>query len=72
MMADFSEGDTVKWEWGDGTAKGDVKKRYTQKVTVKIKGNEVTRDASDDEPAFLIEQDDGDEVLKSVSELKLA
>lgn len=31
---------------------------------------ERTRNASEDEPAYLIEQEDGDEVLKSGSELK--
>ena len=70
MSTGYNVGDKVKWEWGDGTATGEVQKRYTQKVTRKIKGTEVTRDASDDAPAYLIEQSDGDEVLKSHSELK--
>ena len=71
-MANISEGDKVEWNWGNGTGTGTVKKRYTQKRTVKIDGNEVTRDASDDEPSFLIEQDDGAEVFKSVTELSKA
>ncbi|MFP7571154.1 DUF2945 domain-containing protein [Marivita sp. S2033] len=65
----YSEGSKVKWDWGNGTGSGTVTKVYTQKITKKIKGSEVTRDASEDEPAYLIEQDDGDEVLKSQSEL---
>lgn len=68
----FSEGDTVAWDWGDGTAEGEIKKVYTQKTTVKIKGSEITRDADEDCPAFLIEQTDGDEVLKSASEVRQA
>ena len=68
----YSQGDKVKWNWGNGTGTGKVKKKYTQKITKTIDGNEVTRDASDDEPAYLIEQDDGDEVLKSGSELSKA
>ena len=43
--------------------------RFTSEVTRTIDGNEVTRDASEDEPAYMIEQEDGDRVLKSASEL---
>lgn len=65
-------GDKVKWNWGNGTGTGKVTKRYTQKITLKIDGTDVTRDADDDNPAFRIEQQDGDEVLKSESELEKA
>ncbi len=68
-MAKFSVGQHVNWNWGNGSAEGTIKERFTGKTTVTIKGAEVTRNASDDEPAFLIEQDDGDKVLKSSSEL---
>lgn len=67
-----SEGDKVEWDWGDGTATGTVQKTYTQKITRKIKGTEVTRDGSGDDPALFIEQDDGDEVLKLSSEVRAA
>ena len=60
----YSEGDEVKWNWGNGTGTG--------KITKTIDGSEITRNASEDEPAYLIEQEDGDEVLKSGSELKAA
>ena len=62
----------VEWDWGNGTGTGKVVKKYTRKTTLKIKGSEVTRDASDDEPAYRIEQEDGDEVLKSETELRKA
>lgn len=68
----FSQGDKVEWDWGNGTGQGEIKKVYTQKTTVTIKGTDVTRDADEDCPAFLIEQGDGDEVLKSASELRRA
>lgn len=68
-MSDFQKGRKVKWNWGEGTGKGRIVERFTKKVTRTIKGNEVTRNATEDEPAFLIEQDDGDRVLKSASEL---
>jgi hypothetical protein len=66
----YSEGTTVEWDWGNGTGTGTVTKVYTQKITLKIKGSEVTRNASKDEPAYRIEQQDGDEVLKSHDELR--
>lgn len=65
----ISVGDRVKWSWGNGEAEGMVTERFTQKVSRKIKGSEVTRNATSDEPAFLIEQDDGDDVLKSCTEV---
>ena len=71
-MADIDVGDEVEWNWGNGTGTGKVTERFTEKVTRTIDGNEVTRNASDDDPAFMIEQDDGDRVLKSGSELSKA
>ncbi len=68
----YSEGTKVEWDWGNGTGTGKVVKRYTQKITLTISGTEVTRDASEDAPAYKIEQDDGAEVLKSESELRKA
>lgn len=68
----YDQGSRVEWDWGDGTAQGEIAKVYTRKTTLEIKGSEVTRDASDDEPAYRIKQDDGDEVLKSHSEVRKA
>lgn len=71
-MSGYSKGTKVEWNWGSGTATGKIDTVYTEKVTRKIKGNEVTRKASDDEPAYYIKQDDGDAVLKSHSEVSKA
>ena len=71
-MATFSKGDKVKWSWGNGTGTGKITEIYTQKRTLKIDGAEVTRDASEDEPSFRIEQEDGDEVFKSSTEVEKA
>ena len=68
-MAEFSKGDEVEWNWSGSTAKGTIKETFTSDVTRTIKGSEITRKASKDEPAYLVEQDDGDEALKSASEL---
>jgi hypothetical protein len=62
-------GDKVSWNWGNGTAEGVIKQIYTKKVSKTIKGNEIVRNADEDNPAYLIEQDDGDRILKSNSEL---
>ena len=68
----YQAGTKVEWDWGNGTGTGKIVKKYTQKITLKLQGSEVTRKASDDEPAYKIEQDDGNEVLKSGSELRKA
>jgi len=65
----FSTDTTVIWNWGNGWGKGTVKEIYTSDVTKTIKGTKVKRNASRDEPAYLIEQQDGDRVLKSHSEI---
>jgi hypothetical protein len=60
----------VEWDWGNGTAEGYTREVFRNKITRTIKGTEVTRDASDDNPAYLIEQSDGDYVLKLHSEIR--
>lgn len=60
----------VQWNWGSGTAKGQIKERFEREVTRTLKDSEVTRDGSEDNPAYLIRQEDGDEVLKLGSELQ--
>ena len=72
MSAHFEVGDKVKWNWGSGEAYGEIRRVYTRKVTRIIKGSEITRNGTEAEPAYDIVQDDGDEVLKSQSELDLA
>lgn len=66
----FQTGQYVKWEWGNGYGHGQIKDRFEEEVTRKLQGSEVTKDGDSDNPAYLIEQDDGDEVLKRGSELQ--
>ena len=66
----FQTNQHVQWDWGNGTGKGQIKERFEREVTRTLKGSEVTRDGSEDDPAYLIKQEDGDEVLKLGSELK--
>ena len=72
MASGYSEGTKVEWTWGNGTGTGTVQKVYTQKRTLTIDGNDVTREASDDCPSYRIEQEDGAEVFKSHSEVTKA
>lgn len=71
-MANFSEGDTVKWSWGNGHGTGDIQSIFEEKTTRTIKGTEVTRNGTKDDPALYIKQDDGDAVLKLASEVEPA
>jgi hypothetical protein len=70
MAKAFEAGDKVKWRWGNGWGQGVVQEKFTDDVSCTIKGTDVKRQASSDVPAYRIKQDDGDEVLKSHSELE--
>ena len=72
MTDTYNKGTKVEWDWGNGTGTGKVQESFTSKVTRQIDGNEITRNADDDNPAYMIEQDDGDRVMKSHSELRKA
>lgn len=71
-MTTFRKGSKVEWKWGQGTAEGKVEARYADKVTKKIDGKSITRNATKDKPAYLVKQNDGGRVLKSESELHKA
>lgn len=66
----YKEGTKVKWKWGNGYGEGSVKSGFTEKTTRKIDGNEVVRNGSKDDPAYYIDSDDGNNVLKLHSELE--
>lgn len=68
-MTTYSKGTKVEWNWANGTETGKVAESFTEDVERTIKGAKIKRKASKDEPAYLVEQDDGDRVLKSHSEL---
>jgi hypothetical protein len=66
------KGTTVSWSWGNGTAEGTVVEVHHAKVTRTIKGSEITRNGTEDDPAYVIEQEDGSTVLKLRSEVSRA
>lgn len=72
MVSSYNVGDKVEWDWGIGTARGKIAKVYNQKITRKINGSEITREADDVCPAYYIEQKDDGAALKSHSEIRKA
>ncbi|MAY87381.1 MAG: DUF2945 domain-containing protein [Pseudooceanicola sp.] len=64
------KGSTVEWDWGNGTAEGKVTERHEDRIERKINGSYISRNGSSDDPALVIEQDDGQKVLKLVSEVR--
>lgn len=66
----FQTGQYVQWKWGNGTGCGQIEERFEREVTRTLQGSEITRSGDEDNPAYLIKQEDGDEVLKRGSELK--
>ena len=66
----FQSDQYVKWDWGNGTAKGQIRERFEREVTRTLQGSEITKQGSEDNPAYLIKQEDGARVLKLHSELK--
>ena len=65
----FQTNQYVEWDWGNGSASGQIEERFEREVTRTLKGSEVTRNGDADNPAYLIKQEDGDKVLKLGSEL---
>lgn len=62
-MRDLKKGDAVTWSWGSGIATGRIAEVFHERVERTIKGKDITRNASREEPAYLVVQEDGDEVL---------
>ncbi|WP_411837436.1 DUF2945 domain-containing protein [Paracoccus sp. ME4] len=60
----------VEWDWSGSTASGTIAEIFTKDVERTIKGSKIKREASPDQPAYLIEQEDGAKVLKSKSEIR--
>lgn len=72
MTKPYGAGTRVKWGWGNGTAKGEIDAVFTGSVTCMIEDSMETRNADPDNPAYLIQQDDGGRVLKSHGEVREA
>lgn len=66
----LKKGTKVYWNWVNRVAEGIVEEIFTKRVEREIKDTIVVRNGSEENPAVLIIQEDGDEVLKLASELK--
>jgi hypothetical protein len=69
MAVKYNPGDQVFWELERGTVYGEVIEVYTDTIRLALNGTLISRIATREEPAYLVEQDDGKHVLKSQSEL---
>ena len=69
MSNTYRSGQKVSWNWGSGTAEGKVAERFDRRVQRTIKGAKVVKNGTPDNPAYLIEQENGGKVLKRGSEL---
>lgn len=74
MLDDMTirSGTKVKWKWGQSWAEGTVDEVHHDDITRTTKGEEITRHGSQDDPAYVIRQDDGTVVLKLASEVERA
>lgn len=68
----YSEGDEVRWKWGSGYGRGTVQSVFTERTERKIDGETVVREGSEDDPAYYIRVEDGNNVLKLHSEVEKA
>ncbi|MGN6178885.1 MAG: DUF2945 domain-containing protein [Mucilaginibacter sp.] len=66
----MKKGDKVEWNWGRYKAEGSIEKEHEKPISKTIKRAKVKRNASKQEPAYEIKQENGNKVLKSESELK--
>ena len=66
------KGTKVTWKYGTGTASGKIESLHKEPISRTIKGSEIHRNGSADDPALVIVQENGDKVLKLKSEVKAA
>lgn len=68
-MATVKKGDEVTWKFGKSKAEGKVTDVKKEDVSKKTQGKTVKRKGSEEEPAVVIKQENGKEVVKSASEV---
>ncbi|OWP62444.1 DUF2945 domain-containing protein [Hymenobacter amundsenii] len=66
------KGTQVTWKYGTGTATGKIEETHKDSITRTLKGSEITRNGTPENPAYLIVQENGDKVLKLKSEVSEA
>ena len=66
------KGTKVTWKSGTGKGTGTVSSMHTSSITRTIKGSEITRNGTPENPALVISMEDGGKVLKLRSEVRAA
>lgn len=61
---------SVSWKYGSGTATGKVVRRYIKPIELTLQGSKIRRNGTPDDPALLIQQENGARVLKLKSEVR--
>lgn len=70
MTNSFRKGANVHWTWADDIAHGKIEERFERRVQRTFKGTKVVRNGSEEDPAYLIAQEDGTKLLKLGKELR--
>lgn len=65
----MKKGTKVEWKWGSGIAHGKIVEIHEEPVEKTIKGEKIKRNGTAENPALVIEQEDGGKVLKLQSEV---
>lgn len=63
-------GDHVAWKWGNGLAKGRVVSVHNEPTMLSTNGKNVRRIGTKNNPAIIIENKSGGDVLKLMSEVQ--
>jgi hypothetical protein len=69
MANAFRKGQKIHWNWGAHIAHGHVVERFERRVQRTIEGSRIVRRGTGDNPAYLVETDEGKRALKRGSEL---
>ena len=64
-------GDQVGWKWASSIATGRVLEVRHERVEIESKGKQIVRNGSHDDPAVIIQSDNGSKVLKLAHELQI-
>lgn len=71
-MSAYGKGESLAWDCEEGVATGKATQRFTGDFKIEINGRTVERQASEQNPVYLIELENGDKILKSEAELRPA
>ena len=69
MTASYRLGDRVEWDWGEGSARGEIAAIHTNDISMTIEGAETSREADPCRPAYTVKKDGGGLVLLARHEI---